>query len=171
MSIYPETLGALTICTVSYGHRSLIETNIKFIKKINPNFSVNWVIVENTPEGKGDRFDIGETGNIKVIKGMENNFQGIAKASQHHASGLNTAIQEVKTRFALILDPDFYIVRNNWIEEVVKHMKKNNLAFFGAPYNPKRYLKYRYFPCIHCMFIDLEKVPQGELDFTPQYKV
>lgn len=159
----------LTICTVSYGHKSLIGANIDFVKKMNPGVSVSWVIVENTPDGKKEGFAIGENGNIRVIKGVPNNFNGIGSASYHHASGLNMAIKEVKTAYVLVLDPDFYIVKNNWVQDVMEHMKKKNLAFFGAPYNPKRYMKYREFPCIHCVFIDLTKVEKEKLDFSPQY--
>ena len=46
-------------------------------------------------------------------------------------------------------------------------MKTKNLAFFGAPWNPNWFTKYRYFPCVHCMFIDLENVKLDTLDFRP----
>ena len=48
-------------------------------------------------------------------------------------------------------------------------MEDKKLTFFGAPYNPKRYMKYRYFPCIHCVFIDLSKIDKNTLDFSPRY--
>ncbi|HEY0220782.1 MAG TPA: hypothetical protein VGC58_01010, partial [Candidatus Paceibacterota bacterium] len=124
---------------------------------------------ENTPKGTGDRFFPSDDGAVTVLEGTENNFGDVAGASYHHASGLNLALKEVKTRFVLILDPDFFIIRKNWIEDVLEYMTKNELVFFGAPYNPKRYMKYRYFPCIHCMFIDLDKVSKSSLDFSPQY--
>lgn len=160
----------LTICTVSFKHKNLIEANIDFVDKMNPRMNIFWIVVENTPEGTSEKLTIGDRKNLKVIQGIANNFQGVASASYHHASGLNAAIKEVKTRYALILDPDFYIVKKDWAGEVLKHMKKNNLTFFGAPYNPKRYMKYRYFPCIHCVFIDLGKISKEKLDFSPQYE-
>lgn len=162
--------GILTICTVSYKHKDLIKANIDLVKKMNPGARVDWIVVENTPNGAEGGLSVGETNGLRVIQGISNDFSGIASASYHHASGLNKAIKEVKTRYALILDPDFYIVRKNWIQDVLGRMQKKNLSFFGAPYNPKRYMKYRYFPCIHCVFIDLEKVNKEELDFSPRYK-
>ena len=162
--------GILTICTVSYKHKDLIKANIDLVKKMNPGARVDWIVVENTPNGAEGGLSVGETNGLRVIQGIPNDFSGIASASYHHESGLNKAIKEVKTRYALILDPDFYIVRKNWIQDVVGRMQKKNLSFFGAPYNPKRYMKYRYFPCIHCVFIDLEKVNKEELDFSPRYK-
>jgi len=142
---------------------------MEYVRKLNPGVIVKWIIVENTPEGVENRFEIGGTDTIKVIKGVPNTFQGIAPASYHHASGLKLALAEAKTQFALILDPDFYIVRKGWIADVLSYMTEYKLAFFGAPYNPKRYMKYRYFPCIHAMFVDLERVSQNEIDFTPDY--
>lgn len=161
---------SLTICTVSFGHKELIEENMRLCNEVNLGADIRWVIVENTPKNSKERFEINESDQTRVLEGVENNFTGVGQSSQHHASGLNIAIREVKTRYALILDPDFYIVRKNWVREVTEYMNINNLAFFGAPYNPKRYLKYKYFPCIHCMFIDLEKIEKDNLDFKPKYQ-
>ena len=41
-------------------------------------------------------------------------------------------------------------------------------AFFGVPWHPRWSNKYRYFPCPHCLFIDLERVGIDTLDFTPE---
>jgi hypothetical protein len=159
----------ITICTVSFGHKRLIEMNVELTKKMNPNQVVHWVIVENTPDEKGDTFSVGEKEDILVVKGIKNNFKGIGSASYHHAFGLNSAIKEVKTKYALILDPDFFIIKKNWVNEIIEFMSDEGLAFWGVPYNPKRYMKYRYFPCIHCMFIDLSLVGKEEVDFNPDY--
>lgn len=79
--------------------------------------------------------------------------------SYHHASGLNIALENVKTRYAIVIDPDFYVVRPNWVREILAHMQKNDLAVFGAPWNPRWYQKFRYFPCTHLMVIDTHKLP------------
>jgi hypothetical protein len=50
-------------------------------------------------------------------------------------------------------------VRPNWVREIIDHMTKNDLAVFGAPWNPRWYQKFRYFPCTHLMVIDLHKYP------------
>lgn len=169
MNSSSQNIEELTICTVSFGHKSLIEENIRIVDKLNQKVRVKWIIVENTPAGKGERFSVGVNKNISVIEGQHNSFSGIASASKHHASGLHLALGQVATRFVLILDPDFYIVRKDWIQEALAYMKDRGLAFWGAPYNPKRYRKYRYFPCIHCMLIDLKKVPKADINFDPQY--
>lgn len=76
-----------------------------------------------------------------------------------HAAGLNTALRASKTRFSIIVDPDFYVVQENWIETIVNRMQAEDLALFGAPWNPRWHQKYRGFPCTHLMAIDHEKIP------------
>jgi hypothetical protein len=78
--------------------------------------------------------------------------------SYHHASGLDAALSEVKTRFAVIIDPDLYVVRPSWITEIIDHMITTDTALFGVPWNPRWHQKYRYFPCSHLMVIDFEKL-------------
>ncbi len=79
--------------------------------------------------------------------------------SYHHAAGLNRALERVATRYALVIDPDFYVVRPGWIAEVLAHVRAEDLAAFGAPWNPRWYQKFRYFPCTHFMVLDLAKRP------------
>ncbi len=88
-----------------------------------------------------------------------------------HGAALNKLLEEVKTRFLLVLDNNFYVVRQDWINDSLEHMKKNNLAFFGAPNPPSNPVKYRYFPEVHCFFVDLNKVKPEELDFIPAYEL
>lgn len=83
-------------------------------------------------------------------------------ASYLHAAGLNIALRESKTRYSIVLDPDFYIVQENWVDNILKKMERENLAIFGAPWNPRWYQKFQSFPCSHLMVIDHQKIP-----FTP----
>lgn len=49
-------------------------------------------------------------------------------------------------------------------------MQTDGLAFLGVPWHPRWFLKNRYFPCVHCMFVDLEQVPLATLNFSPDYE-
>ena len=91
-----------------------------------------------------------------------------AGGSYHHAAGLNKALERVATRYVLFLDPDFFIIRPNWIEDVLEHMDTRGLSFWGAPYHPARSIKYRYFPGPACMLVDLKRAARSELDFRPE---
>ncbi len=89
------------------------------------------------------------------------------RPNYQHTEALQRCLEHVKTRFLLVLDPDFYLLRPEWAKTVPAHMLAHRLAFFGVPWHPKHLEKYRYFPCVHCMFIDLAQVPVERLDFRP----
>jgi hypothetical protein len=154
---------ALTICTVSFHNARHIALNWELVAALNKNAAqIKWIVAENTPVGDRDRLDFSDP-RYRVILGAPPNV----KVSYHHTEGLHRALELVTTRYLLILDPDFYIVRPNWWDEVRAHLSARKVAFFGSPWHPKFTDKYRYFPAVHCMFIDLAKVNLGDLDFRP----
>ncbi len=160
----------LTICSVSYKSGAYLELNREITRTLNPESPHRWLIAENTPEDLPYRLELSSDPRFTVIQGpepIERPKALKATASYHHASALNLLISQVNTRYALVLDPDFFVVRPQWIQQVLSHMQTQNLAFFGAPWFPLYLTKYRYFPCVHCMFIDLEKVDKAQLDFNP----
>jgi hypothetical protein len=65
------------------------------------------------------------------------------------------------------MDPDFFVLQQRWLDRVVAHAMKHDIAFFGSGWHPRWTYQYRYFPCVHFMLIDLEKVPAGEINFLP----
>ncbi len=93
------------------------------------------------------------------------------EGSYHHSLGLTLALPHVQTRYLLVLDPDFYICRRDWIDWVLGDMERKGLSFFGATWSPATPSKYQNFPCVHCMFVDLTQVPLSTLDFTPDLPI
>jgi hypothetical protein len=84
--------------------------------------------------------------------------------SYQHAGGLKAALSEVRTRYAVVMDPDLYVVRPGWIGEIIGHMSAKGLSVFGVPWHPRWYEKQRRFPAPHLMVIDLERTgPVAEL--------
>lgn len=155
---------SLTICSVSFHSAPYLKLNRQLTVALNPESRWSWIIVENTPADSKDK--VCDDGFI-VLEGIPQTFAGPASGSYHHGTALNRTLSKIKTRFALFLDPDFYIVRPGWMDEVIQHMLEKNLSFFGAPWHPRWIQKYRYFPCVQCMFVDLEKADIREFDFTP----
>lgn len=162
-------MSALTICSVSFYSAAYLKLNWELTRKLNRADNWSWIVVDNSPTRDEESFY--NHNKFVVMNGIPNTYTGFGSASYHHGLGLNEALKYVNTRFAIFLDPDFYIVRKGWIEEVTDHMLSRKLAFFGAPYHPKWYLKYRYFPCAHCLFIDMEKVARESIDFRPAFDV
>jgi hypothetical protein len=159
----------LTICTVSFHSKSWLDLNWKLTSSRNPQAQLKWVIVENSPSDSDLKLASNDPG-FTVIPGPEFEKKPYASGSYHHAAGMNKTINPVSTRYVLFIDPDFFIIRQNWINEVIAYMKVNYLAILGVPWHPQWVLKNRYFPCVHCMLVDLEQIPRTTLDFTPDYE-
>lgn len=159
----------LTICTVSFDSSKWLRMNIALARRLNPGVRFHWLIAENSAPDSPLRLDNTETG-FDVVQGAERQEMPYGTASYHHAAGLGIILERVSTRYVLVLDPDFFIVRENWIRSIIDHMKRRSVAILGAPWHPGRASKIRYFPCAHCMFIDLEQIDKETLDFSPDYE-
>lgn len=156
----------LTICSVSFGHGHLLRLNAQLSAQLNRDFEqrVIWRVAENAPANTEDCIT-SEHGPFAIEHGSNETSRG---ASYHHADALNRLIHTTRTRFLLVLDPDFYILSPDWVATIPDYMERHGLAFFGTPWHPRYNRNYRYFPAVHCMFIDLEKVGKLQLDFLPE---
>lgn len=156
----------LTICSVSFHSWRHFRVNVDLIRHLNPGRDFRWHIAQNTPPTHPEPLsELGD--NVFVVEGSQYDPSAPYPASMHHGTSLNKVIKTVETRFVLVTDADFYIVRPNWLDDVPSHMMQNALAFWGVPYHPKWHTKVRYYPCAHCLFIDLQKVDRERLDFLP----
>lgn len=156
----------LTICAVSYRSASMLDLNISLTRKLNPTSRFHWLIVDNNNDFQ-DR-GLTDQGEVRLLQGDPCENKGALRGSYHHAQALNKAMQHVSTRYLMVIDPDFFIFRRGWIDDVLAHMSKNELSFWGAPYYPDLNWKRRYFPTVSCMLIDLERTGKERLDFTPE---
>ncbi|WP_299614808.1 hypothetical protein [Pelagibius sp.] len=159
----PAARNALTICTVSFHNAPHLALNWRLSDALNRDgASLRWVVAENSPLGAPDRLPTDDA-RFDVIAGASPDYY----PNFQHAVALHGCFGRVETRFALILDPDFYIVRPNWVSTVIQYMDRQELGFLGVPWHPRLASKYRYFPAVHCFFIDTERVALGDLDFRP----
>lgn len=157
----------LTVCTVSYNSARHLRANWRLTQQQNSGtFPIRWIVAENSPCEAPYRLAPFENNDdwLTVIRGPE---KGSMRANMHHAIGLHICLNLVKSRFVVVLDPDFYFVRTGWANSMIDHMLSHDIAIFGVPWHPKFNSKYRYFPCVHCMFIDLHKIPVDSIDFLP----
>lgn len=162
---------SLSIVTVAGpGDNDYVKANIELIALLNGDSDYRIFVLDNKTGEDSKPLDV-QSDLVTVLDGVsqDQSYSIHCRGSYHHAAALNRFLSEgrIETRFLLILDPDFYILYERWISEVISYMDKNDLSFFGAPWHPKWFTKYRYFPCAHCMFIDCTKVNLKDLDFTP----
>ncbi len=149
--------------------KSYITRNINLIKKLNKRDNYIIYLIDNFYESSNN-FKINDQ-NIFVHKGVSqnNSIHSNFRGSYQHAESLNKFLKENKimTNYLLVLDPDFFILKNDWIKIVTEFMDKGDLDFFGSPWHPKWYTKYKNFPCVHCLFMNMNRVNQESLDFLP----
>ena len=163
----------LTICSVYHNEETkrLLELNEQLVRQMNPGVRITWLVSDGsqpgTPPLDPSRFTTVpgfRPDNAPALIADRPDFKMFTNSYLHGAS-LNDLLSHVKTRFAVLLDNDFFIVRPEWMREVVAHMRGHNLSFFGSPFHPRRFDKYRYFPCQQCFFVDLSRVDYRTLDF------
>ena len=88
--------------------------------------------------------------------------------SYHHGSALNANLDDIGGRFLLYADPDLFVVYPNWMRETIETVLSGKIVFFGVPWHPRWYMKYRYFPAVHFLLVDLQRVPLARLTFGRQ---
>lgn len=157
---------ALTICSVSFGSWRWLSRNIALTRRLAPDADVTWLVADNAPGRDGPPPHAPE---LRVVPGAPFVERPYAAGSYHHGSGMNATLRHVRTRFALFLDPDFFVVRPGWVGDLLAHAERERLAVIGVPWHPRWPYKYRGFPCVHCMLVDGEQVPFETLDFRPDY--
>jgi hypothetical protein len=162
---------SITVVTVSGPNDGpLVDRNVRLMESLNPDAFIELRVVDNSIPSGGAPVEASHR--WELFDGVALNDPDIdlcARASSHHGLALNRclAARPVNTRYLLILDPDFFIYYRHWVEAVTCHMASRNLAFFGAPWHPRWFTKFRGFPCVHCLFIDTTLVDVASLDFSP----
>lgn len=163
----------LTICTnIIPLDRKNIELNWDIVTRLNAANGWKWIVTVDNNETEGHAIEpVTQLGDSRCelveVYDEEIRQASLWGANYHHGVALNKILHKINSRFVLFIDPDFYIVRKGWIPEILTYMQQQKLAFWGVPWHPKWYMKYRYFPCVHCLFIDLDQIPLKGLNLMP----
>lgn len=160
---------SLTILSVASADEiEYLGLNFELAKKMNDNaIEWQWAVIDNTTI-KGKNVSAIKDKRFTILKGVDDRkVPETMVGSYHHSDAVNANLKNIKTHYLLLLDPDFYVIKKNWISEMITYLKDHNLSFLGVPWHPKHPTKYRYFPCIQWLLIDLKKVNREELDFSP----
>lgn len=180
----------ITICMVNYLDHNFVYMNYDNICNNNSNFKL---ILVNSLQSKDDcnnpknqyYYDNYPLSNFndkrvtiidgvcrdEIIKELSLEKFLVGPASYYHGFNLNKALSHVKTRYLLLLDADFFIIRP--FSEIIQYMQANNLCAYGAAGNKFDWCKptpnqlVPNVPGARCMFLDTEKLPIQDLDFTP----
>lgn len=170
----------LTICSVVSNDEIYFDLNWKLTRRLNEAERFEWIVVKNRTEDEDGTFGAVARAGCRVIPGItqtqnttrrfvsRGRVVGHPERNWYHSRGLEIGLAQVRSRYVLILDPDFYVVRRGWIEEMIGHMSGEGLAVFGAPYHPMEATKATDLPCAYCMLVDLKTIPKEKLSFHPE---
>lgn len=156
----------VTAISVLFGNEGLLACNGQLSDAMNCGQQFRWIAVENQGTDPARLADLARF-TLCPGKAAIPESESLDRGSLHHAQGLMAGCKGVRTRFLLTIDPDFYVVRRNWMEDVLATMHTHNLTLFGSCWHPRWWYQYRGFPTVHFMLIDLQRLPLDELDFTP----
>ena len=169
----------ITIISVSYGSMALLAVNRMLVDRLNPTGKIHWIVVDNTPSESTGGVSI-DNKHFYVLPGVvlsKDESENIGYGSIAHAKAVNIAVAYVKTDIYLVLDPDCFIVKRDWVEWLLNRLRFRRIAFFGTPYHPERLSNftlirqtYMYFPTAICMAVNkslLENMCFFYSDFSP----
>lgn len=156
----------VTALSVFFGGESLLYLNGQLSDSMNRGLPFRWIAVDN---GNNVQPNLLDRSRFDIVTGPPDIPFEISRdrGSLHHSQGLMLGKQHVTTRFLVIIDPDFYVVWDDWMTEVLTHMEKEGLSLFGSCWHPRWHYQYRGFPTVHFMVVDLHRLALRDLDFTP----
>lgn len=154
----------MTLCSVSFHSAEYLSLNERLVRTLNPDVDARWIVAENSPTGTNFRLDDDDP-RFTMLAG-----EGPRHLPNYqHTLALRRCTDQSTTRFVAVIDPDLFVVRPNWISDVIVHMQANGLALMGVPWHPQSLGKYRYFPAVHLTVFDTALFPREQIDFRPDY--
>ena len=166
------TLKTVIIIVAGPGDKLYVEKNIKLIYLLNKNKNFIIKIVDNQCHTGAvqKNWELHDYPECNVIQGVSQN-QSLplnCRGSYQHGEALTQAVKTniYNSSSLVIMDPDFYVIKRDWVNDLVDTLNKGK-SFVGAPWHPKWWPKYRRFPCVHFMAINLKIIDHRNLNFIP----
>jgi len=120
----------LTIIYVTYNSKNVISSSLDLLEYNKNNFEV--IVVDNKSSDGTAEFLQKKYPDIKVIKSDKNNGFG---------KGNNIGLREVKTNYALILNPDVEYKGADILLQLQEHKKLKKCAISGPAAEDRRYIE------------------------------
>jgi hypothetical protein len=161
-TVLGEHQAHLSLVSVKFGSSALLERNIALVQQKNPNCQYQWLVVNNDFDSSFAPLG------VRVLDGIPKP-DARDKGSTHHALALNLALERVQTRYVLLLDHDFFVLRPNWMADTLEHLRREHLAVLASQWHPRWSYQPQRLPSVHFMLLDLQQIPKAQLDFRPDF--
>ena len=176
-----ESANALTerrhLLTVLYVLDNQFIANVDLVSEMNPDIDICWTVVCNhelaLASAKALNKKLVEKQSnvtLNVICGIENSLNIQNSGSLNHSVGLHYGISYLVCRgvtAVTLLDPDFYIVKPDWIKSAAEMHKTGNLDLIGSVPNPAILTHNLDIPSVHFMSCNISPFRMTQMDFSP----
>jgi glycosyltransferase involved in cell wall biosynthesis len=108
----------LSIITVNYNHRSLID----FQRDLYRNSNVDVFVVENSN-------DESQVCDFNIRNPNRYSFDG-----ESHGSSIDLGVKNTESEYVIIMDSDFILFDVKLIPTMIEYMKEHQIEAFGTPY-------------------------------------
>lgn len=160
----------LTLVTVNYHSWPYLKLLALTAERLCDDGWAEWLLLDNT-EGEEQR-DLLEALPGSRVLNQERRVKWLSEApqlpgghTQDHASALNALYREVDTKWTLITDPDVAFLAEGWDEQLLRYAEKSGLDAIGAPYHPRKWQKFRGYPCVIFLLVRTELLRENDFDF------
>lgn len=123
-----------TIGIVNFHTLDFLEYQLEILKENNKNREYDIIIVDNSsePELEGLRELSHKYRNLKIIDNTKA-AEPWLRGSGQHGEGLDIVLENTKTKYLLVHDPDFFWVGDNYLETLEGYLD-DGCKCVGAPY-------------------------------------
>lgn len=154
----------ITICCVNWfscGHLSRLFGGLTEKAADRQNIAI--IVIDNTSGQDKKLPELAKAYPIKIIRNDPGNLRG----SYGHAAGLNLAMDEIFTPYAVVVDPDVFMFKKRWDTFLIDLLDRENAVAAGTAYPPWQLGKYHHFPNPVFCFFKTEAFLKISPDWTP----
>jgi hypothetical protein len=164
------TLLSVTHCTADFVRFQAWTTRAA----ASGDFALRWRVIDTSP-GQTDRQALSQCPGLELVDSdiatrwaHDQVDPRYSPRSWQHAQALNQLVGELDDEFGLIIDPDCFILRQNWDRALVAAMDQGEVDVIGAPWHPLRRFKFGAgLPTATFLLFRATSLQGLGLDFTP----
>ena len=151
----------LTLCTLNYYNSDYIEFQEKITRELAVN-DYDRLIIDSSEDSQIEKLNT-----LKNTSVIEKPFPKEVTLSNAHGTGMNIIFDNIDTKYAILIDPDFVILQKDW-DKIILDLLDNELDIVGVPYNPLHEdRRIQNFPNAIFFAFNVEKLKKLKLDWRP----
>ncbi len=149
----------IDVYVVSYNHEDFICRNVMLSKSQNINIKINWYI--GVTGGFECFSPISDYPLVHIISNIS-----FPKDDQHMRCMFHLLSNYGSSRYKLILDPDFFMIQDNWVNQCITEIKTGTFGCIATQWHPS-WRKQRWGLAPHFLFYDSSKITINRKDVFP----